>query len=150
MKLITVVAAAIVEGLDILIVRRGPGQSGAGEWEFPGGKPEHEESFETALHREITEELGISIIIQSKIGEHKHLFQQIGSSSSSGSSNNKMIHLHLYLCKLAPQTRRDDIVLTEHDGQRWLPIQDLSEEGLSEPDRPFVRQIKENCLIQEK
>ncbi|MCA1743334.1 MAG: (deoxy)nucleoside triphosphate pyrophosphohydrolase [Desulfonatronovibrio sp.] len=54
------VAAGIVvkEGL-VLIVKRPPGKTLAGFYEFPGGKAESGESVENALKRELQEEIGI-------------------------------------------------------------------------------------------
>ncbi|MBU6198099.1 MAG: Nudix family hydrolase [Xanthomonadaceae bacterium] len=43
----------------VLLARRPPGKHLAGLWEFPGGKCEPGESSETALRRELAEEIGI-------------------------------------------------------------------------------------------
>lgn len=45
----------------ILIAQRRVGTPGAGKWEFPGGKREVGESIQTALARELDEELGIAV-----------------------------------------------------------------------------------------
>lgn len=44
----------------VLLARRPDGKHMAGKWEFPGGKIEPGETPETALIREIEEELGIN------------------------------------------------------------------------------------------
>ena len=46
---------------EFLLTSRPEGKVYAGYWEFPGGKLEAGESVETALRRELTEELGIEI-----------------------------------------------------------------------------------------
>ena len=58
---ITLVAAAALIDLDgkVLISQRPEGKMMAGLWEFPGGKIEPSESPESALIRELEEELGI-------------------------------------------------------------------------------------------
>ena len=57
----TVVAAALVDGEGrVLLQQRLPGRAMAGLWEFPGGKVEPHERPETALIRELEEELGIA------------------------------------------------------------------------------------------
>ncbi len=61
-SLLFVVAAALVDGDGrVLVQQRPPGKPMAGLWEFPGGKVEPGEVPETALARELTEELGIAV-----------------------------------------------------------------------------------------
>jgi 8-oxo-dGTP diphosphatase len=45
-----------------LLTSRPAGKAYAGYWEFPGGKLEEGESVETALRRELEEEIGITIV----------------------------------------------------------------------------------------
>ncbi|OWJ76106.1 (deoxy)nucleoside triphosphate pyrophosphohydrolase [Haematobacter genomosp. 1] len=60
MKVVLVSAVALVDGDGrVLLAQRPPGKSLAGLWEFPGGKVEPGETPETALIRELHEELGI-------------------------------------------------------------------------------------------
>ena len=62
MKLVTVVAVALVDADDrVLIAQRPEGKQLAGLWEFPGGKLEPGERPEDALIRELREELGIEV-----------------------------------------------------------------------------------------
>lgn len=59
---VLVVAVALVDTDNrVLIAQRPEGKSMAGLWEFPGGKVDEGELPETALVRELKEELGIDI-----------------------------------------------------------------------------------------
>lgn len=60
MKIVLVSAVALIDRDGrVLLAQRPEGKSLAGLWEFPGGKVEPGESPETALVRELHEELGI-------------------------------------------------------------------------------------------
>ena len=59
-RIILVAAVALIDPDGrVLLAQRPEGKSLAGLWEFPGGKVEPGESPETALIRELHEELGI-------------------------------------------------------------------------------------------
>lgn len=63
--MIPVVAVALLAADDrVLLQQRRHGSAHGGLWEFPGGKMEAGESPESALVREISEELGITIAVQ--------------------------------------------------------------------------------------
>jgi 8-oxo-dGTP diphosphatase len=61
-QMLLVVACALID-VDgrVLVAQRPASKNMAGLWEFPGGKLEAEESPETALIRELREELGIAV-----------------------------------------------------------------------------------------
>ena len=63
MNSVVEVAVAVLTQPDgrVLLARRPAGKAYAGYWEFPGGKVEAGESLETALARELHEELGIVV-----------------------------------------------------------------------------------------
>ncbi|WP_191993029.1 (deoxy)nucleoside triphosphate pyrophosphohydrolase [Sphingomonas parva] len=63
-----VVAAALIDDQGrILLQQRAPGRSMAGLWEFPGGKMEAGERPETALARELEEELGLAVAAEALV-----------------------------------------------------------------------------------
>ena len=62
---IPVVAVALIRGDGkILLQQRRLGGAHGGLWEFPGGKIEEDESAESALVREIAEELGCTLAVE--------------------------------------------------------------------------------------
>ncbi|WP_413581312.1 (deoxy)nucleoside triphosphate pyrophosphohydrolase [Bdellovibrio sp. HCB288] len=129
-KPVLVVAAVIRKKDDsemrILLVRRGPGQSGAGFWEFPGGKVEPGESPEQALRREIDEELGIQISVGDLVGELDFDYPS------------KTIRLRVY----EATTTDSQLTLSEHDALKWLKAAEIVTEDLSAADRPFVKVLQ--------
>ena len=58
--LVSAVALVDADGR-VLLAQRPAGKAMAGLWEFPGGKVDPGETPETALIRELTEELGIDV-----------------------------------------------------------------------------------------
>lgn len=123
---VLVVAALIRRESDsenkILIVRRGPGQSGAGFWEFPGGKVEVGEDPKEALVREIDEELGITIRVGDLLDEKDFAYPS------------KVIRLRVYWVL----TSQKEVELREHDAQKWCLPHEIIVNELSAADRPFV------------
>jgi 8-oxo-dGTP diphosphatase len=60
--LLLVAAAALIDGDGrVLLARRPPGKAMAGQWEFPGGKLADGESPESAVIRELKEELALDV-----------------------------------------------------------------------------------------
>ncbi len=121
-----VVAAVIQRQIDgvnkVLVVRRAPGQSGAGDWEFPGGKLERGENPEQALVREIQEELGIQIKVGSCLGIQDFTYP----------------HRTIRLCVYWATTLETELVLVDHDAFLWCRPNEIQIETLSAADRPFV------------
>ena len=59
---VLVAAVALIDAKGkILLTKRPEGKSMAGLWEFPGGKVKEGEAPESALVRELKEELGIDV-----------------------------------------------------------------------------------------
>lgn len=109
MKTIEVVAAIIIKDKQVFATQRGYGEW-QGWWEFPGGKIELGETPETALIREIREELNAEITI----GD---LLQTIDCDYPT-------FHLtmHCYLCSLSS----DNLHLNEHSDSAWLTKETLA------------------------
>lgn len=99
-----VVCALIVhEGL-LLITEHGAHSGHPWQWEFPGGKIKFGEPAETALVREVFEELMIEISAEYQL--EPVLYQYPG----------KEIHLIPYLCRWIS----GEIHLYEHNGYKWI------------------------------
>ena len=125
-----VVALALQRASDgrYLLAKRSPGSSGAGQWEFPGGKIEAGETQVQALLREIAEELSISLPAQKLTFVANHIFQY----------PQKKIHLYLWTLKM---DYVPEIQLTEHDEVTWCLPTEMQSLNISEADIYFINRL---------
>jgi 8-oxo-dGTP diphosphatase len=63
-----VVAGALIAGGALLVAQRSHPPHLAGRWELPGGKVSDGETEQAALARELAEELGVRVVVGSRIG----------------------------------------------------------------------------------
>lgn len=124
-KLVEVVAAAIICNNRVLAARRGPRMALPGLWEFPGGKIESGESLETALHREILEELGCSIEIRHPITTTHHAYDF------------STIILHSFAASVTRGVPKP----SEHSELRWCTREDLELLDWAPADIPTVQLV---------
>ena len=130
LKIINVVGGIIIENSKILATQRGDGDY-KGLWEFPGGKIEKGEAPETALIREIKEELNADITVD-------HYFVTVEHDYPT-------FHLSMkcYLCSLT----KNDIVLHEHLSARWLGREDIESVDWLPADFPIVRLLIDRGIV---
>ena len=121
MKTISVVAAIICDGDHIFATQRGYGDW-KDYWEFPGGKVEPKETPEEALVREIREELGAEINIDSYL--------------TTVDYNYPKFHLNMrcYLCRVINGV----LTLKEHEAARWLSKDELDSVAWLPADRTIL------------
>ena len=62
-----VVAALVVEGREVALVKRGPGV-GEGKWSFPAGYVDRGETLQDAVVREAREEIGVEVYPMDLVG----------------------------------------------------------------------------------
>ena len=120
---ITVVAAIIQDQAgNYLCCKRGDWKASPNKWEFPGGKPEAGEALESALVREIKEELSAEITV----------LRQFDRSITGE------IDLVCFVCEL---TGPKPTTSTDHSELRWVPEAELSKLDWAEPDLPALKRI---------
>lgn len=100
----------------------------AGFWEFPGGKVEEKEDPESAVLREIKEELGLEISVNALYADY--LFQY----------PTRTIHFLFYKCQLLTGKP----VLQDHDLIEWVTVSALTAYRFSPGDEPVVKTLQEN------
>ena len=72
-------ALILNENNQIFLAKRGPKtRNEQGAWECPGGELDYGESMETAIVREIQEEFGITISVESQLGAFDHILPDAG------------------------------------------------------------------------
>ena len=127
MKKVRVSAAVIHSGTSFLVVRKAKGTN-AGYWEFPGGKREYGESGEETLLREIHEELGATIEIESLLATISYSYPEFE------------LTMDCYLAHVSAGR----LTLTEHSDARWLGIGELDSVGWLPADIKVVEEIKKH------
>ena len=125
MKTIEVVAAIIYKNGAYLATQRGYGEF-EGMWEFPGGKIELGESRESALKREIQEELGIDITVNKFLCTTDYDYPSFH------------LTMHCYLCSI----ESGEIELREHKSARWLTVDMLDSVEWLPADLEVVEMLK--------
>jgi 8-oxo-dGTP diphosphatase len=133
MKPLDVVCAIIVNSDGkLLACRRSSRSSLPGKWEFPGGKIELGESAETALKREISEELEVSISILKPLKAVNHLYPNFDFE----------IALSPFLCEINDSEIPNAVV---HSQIRWVNITQAMELNWADADLRIIKQY-ENSL----
>ncbi len=128
---IVLVAAVALVDRDgrVLIARRPEGKPMAGLWEFPGGKVDHGESPETALIRELDEELGIQVPERclAPLTFASHAYEEFH------------LLMPLYVC------RNWDGIITAREGQelKWVRPARLSDHNMPPADKPLVAMVRD-------
>lgn len=69
-----VVAVVVRDGTILIGRRRDDGRPLAGYWEFPGGKVEPGEQLVNALHRELIEELDLTVVVDRPLTMIRHAY----------------------------------------------------------------------------
>lgn len=125
MKKIEVAAAIIKKGDMIFATQRGYGEFKDG-WEFPGGKLEPGETAETAIVREIKEELDADIKVCRLFETVEYDYPQFH------------LTMHCFICELVSE----DMVLREHEDARWLGRSELDSVDWLPADRGLIENLK--------
>lgn len=124
MKTIRVAAAIIIENGKVFATQRGYGEFKDG-WEFPGGKIEPDETPETAIVREIREELDTEVEVVELLDTVEYDYPKFHLS------------LDCFICKI----RSGDLVLKEHEAAKWLTRETLGSVEWLPADLGLVEKI---------
>jgi len=129
---VLVVAAAIVDDLDrprrLLAARRARPEHLAGRWEFPGGKVDPGESPQDAVHREVREELGVTVALG-------------GELLAPTPAGWPITDRHVLRLWCAVLVTGEPAPLVEHDALRWLDREDWHSVDWLDGDLPIVHAL---------
>ncbi len=121
---LSVVAAVIEQDGQFLVTRRLPGVHLGGMWEFPGGKIDPAEEHDTALRRELREELGVEVAVGELLHQTTHAYPE------------RTVALFFYRCALRgvphPQLGQD---------MRWVKRQELPQLGFPPADAELIDRL---------
>lgn len=123
LTVIEVVAAVVQRQGAYLVCQRPLHKRHGGLWEFPGGKLEPGETMLEAAHRELAEELGLSV---TGIGTVRLKVQDPGSEFS---------------INFVDVEATGTPVPVEHTNVEWLSVTKLLELPLAPSDRQFVEHL---------
>ncbi|HTG39279.1 MAG TPA: (deoxy)nucleoside triphosphate pyrophosphohydrolase [Sphingomonas sp.] len=127
--ILMVAAAAMVDGDGRVLVQRRPaGKPMAGLWEFPGGKVDAGETPETALIRELQEELGVDV-------DHACLAPAVFASEPLGDR-------HLLLLLFALRKWRGVPMAHHAEALKWVRPVELHRLDMPPADRPLIGLIE--------
>jgi 8-oxo-dGTP diphosphatase len=129
------VACAIIEqDGKVLAAQRGATMSLPFKWEFPGGKIESGESPQECLHRELAEELGISVFIGSALCPATHTYSDF------------TVTLHPFTCRLGDS---EQIMMREHNALLWIEPERMPELDWATADLPVISEYMASTLATE-
>ena len=127
---VLVVAVALVDADDrVLIAKRPEGKTMAGLWEFPGGKVKPGELPETALVRELLEELVIDITESclAPVTFASHLYDDFH------------LLMPLYVCRVWEGT----VEAREGQELKWVRPVQLGDYDMPPADAPLVAMLRD-------
>jgi mutator protein MutT len=110
-----------------LLVRRPVNKKRGGLWEFPGGKVENGETLESAIKRELEEELGIKAKVERILGKINYKYPEG--------------EIELFLFEI---DSKEEPILKEALELRWVNFEEVKELELCPADKKLLESLKKD------
>jgi len=123
----TSVVACIIDDQERVLLTRRCIEPFCGQWVMPGGKVDHGEALLQALHREVQEEVGITIHIEGLLDVYEHL--------SVGDRNDHYVILYYRAHPLSGELAPDSAEVAEAS---WVPAGRLKEYDMTPGTRHIL------------
>ena len=127
-----VTAAVLISNGKLLIAKRRSGSHGGGRWEFPGGKLEYGEDTKDCLVREIREEIGCSIRVESLYDVSSHIYP-----------DGRHYVIIFYRCAIADGEPK----ALEHEEVKWVKLSDLKDYEFVGADKEVAAKLRSVELV---
>lgn len=119
------VAVGLIFNKDTILLGKRTSGYYTGYWEFPGGKIEHNETSQTAVYREIQEELAVTVTDAKEIMTIKHALH--------------VSTLMLYIWQI--NTYEGKVIPNEQQQLQWAPISELKKIKTIPTNAPIIDYI---------
>jgi 8-oxo-dGTP diphosphatase len=135
---IAAVISSAVTGQYLLLRRSNQKDYGRGVWECVTGRVDQGEGFEDALHREVLEELGVTVQVEYILGT-THFYR------GAPSPENELVGV-VYLCSV--EDHGAILIGPEHSEYRWLAAKEAIELlSASDPSTRWTRRVIERAEV---
>ena len=129
MKKIVVAAAALIKNNKLFIAQRPANKLPPLAWEFPGGKPEDNETLPQALRRELQEELHVDTIIGDFIMKVTHAYDFAE------------VEINLFWATL--ENPNAEIIDNEHIATAWISLDEIDNYEFAQADVELIEKLRQ-------
>ena len=131
MKTVQVACAIIIKDGKLLATQRNQKMSFPLKWEFPGGKIKIGETAEECLHRELKEELNITVTIEANM------------NATFFSNADFKINLIPFVVRYSS----GELILSEHHDAKWINKEEMEKFDWAPADLPIVKNLLRSNYI---